>query len=127
MRQSDVLIVGAGPAGTWAAYRLAPAGARVKIFDASHPREKPCGGGLTGRALRIVGGALDVDRLPAVPARSLRFESGPAWSEFPLPASGDAPAATCPARHTCPRTGRFPASSPTAGAPLGVQLRGIGP
>lgn len=92
MRQSDVVIVGAGPAGTWAAYRLARAGARVKIFDASHPREKPCGGGLTGRALRIVGEALDVDRLPAVPATSLRFESGPAWSEFPLPASGVGPA-----------------------------------
>jgi flavin-dependent dehydrogenase len=51
MRQRDVLVVGAGPAGAWAAYLLARAGARVQVVDASHPREKPCGGGLTGRAL----------------------------------------------------------------------------
>ena len=51
---SDVAIVGAGPAGAWAAYALARAGARVAIFDASHPREKPCGGGVTGRALALV-------------------------------------------------------------------------
>lgn len=91
MRQSDVLIVGAGPAGAWAAYRLARAGARVKIFDASHPREKPCGGGLTGRALRIVGDALQPDRLAGVPVTSLRFESGGSFIEFPLPASGLTP------------------------------------
>jgi geranylgeranyl reductase family protein len=51
---SDVLVVGAGPAGAWAAYRLARAGARVTILDPSHPREKPCGGGVTGRALGVV-------------------------------------------------------------------------
>jgi len=51
---SDVLVVGAGPAGAWAAYRLARAGARVTILDPSHPREKPCGGGVTGRAMGVV-------------------------------------------------------------------------
>jgi geranylgeranyl reductase family protein len=91
MRQRDVLVVGAGPAGAWAAYLLARAGARVQVFDASHPREKPCGGGLTGRALRIVRHALPLDRLPAVPVTTLRFESGPAFSEFPLPAFGSTP------------------------------------
>src|SRR5687768_6932952 len=35
----DVAIVGAGPAGSWAAYRLARGGARVALLDASHPRE----------------------------------------------------------------------------------------
>jgi geranylgeranyl reductase family protein len=50
----DVAVVGAGPAGAWTAYRLARAGARVTIFDPSHPREKPCGGGVTGRALALV-------------------------------------------------------------------------
>lgn len=53
-----VAIVGAGPAGAWAAYQLARRGARVTIFDHSHPREKPCGGGVTGRALALVAGAL---------------------------------------------------------------------
>lgn len=50
----DVAVAGAGPAGAWAAFRLARAGARVAILDGSHPREKPCGGGVTGRALELV-------------------------------------------------------------------------
>jgi len=49
----DVLIVGAGPAGSAAAIHLARGGARVLLADrARFPRDKPCGGGLTGRALR---------------------------------------------------------------------------
>lgn len=51
----DVAIVGAGPAGAWAATRLAAAGATVALIDGSHPREKPCGGGVTGRALAVLG------------------------------------------------------------------------
>jgi len=48
----DVLVVGAGPAGSAAATHLARAGARVLLVDrARFPRDKPCGGGLTGRAL----------------------------------------------------------------------------
>ena len=57
-RGVDVAIVGAGPAGAWTAYRLARAGARVALYDASHPREKPCGGGVTGRALALVSAAV---------------------------------------------------------------------
>src|SRR5512145_144310 len=52
---SDVAVIGAGPAGAWCAHQLAAAGARVAILDGSHPREKPCGGGVTGRALALVG------------------------------------------------------------------------
>jgi geranylgeranyl reductase family protein len=49
----DVAIVGAGPAGSTAAYRLASAGASVLLLDkATFPRDKPCGGGVTGRAAR---------------------------------------------------------------------------
>jgi geranylgeranyl reductase family protein len=50
----DVAIIGAGPAGARAAWRLARAGARVALVDGSHPRETPCGGGVTGRALHLV-------------------------------------------------------------------------
>lgn len=50
----DVAIVGGGPAGAFAAYLLARRGAQVRVFDPSHPREKPCGGGVTGRALGLV-------------------------------------------------------------------------
>ncbi len=53
MERFDVLVVGAGPAGSAAAMRLARCGARVLLADrAFFPRDKPCGGGLTGRALR---------------------------------------------------------------------------
>jgi len=49
----DVLVVGAGPAGTATAIHLARGGAKVLLTDrARFPRDKPCGGGLTGRALR---------------------------------------------------------------------------
>jgi geranylgeranyl reductase family protein len=49
----DAVVVGAGPAGSTAAYRLAVAGKRVLLLDkATFPRDKPCGGGLTGRAVR---------------------------------------------------------------------------
>src|SRR5436309_809923 len=46
-------MVGAGPAGSTTAYRLARAHARVLLIDkARFPRDKPCGGGLTMRAVR---------------------------------------------------------------------------
>ncbi|HTM23783.1 MAG TPA: NAD(P)/FAD-dependent oxidoreductase [Vicinamibacterales bacterium] len=53
MPDFDALIIGAGPAGTMAAWTLAKRGARVALVDPSHPREKPCGGGVTGRALEF--------------------------------------------------------------------------
>ena len=48
----DVIVVGAGPAGSVTATRLARGGARVLLLDkARFPRDKPCGGGLTMRAV----------------------------------------------------------------------------
>lgn len=50
---SDVAIIGAGPAGTTAAAVLAAAGREVHVFDrAEFPRDKCCGDGLTTLALR---------------------------------------------------------------------------
>lgn len=47
----DVIVAGAGPAGSTAARHAARAGARVLLLDkAAFPREKPCGGGVTFRA-----------------------------------------------------------------------------
>ena len=49
----DVLIVGAGPAGSFAAERLAKAGVRVALFDGRPEGEpKACGGGVTAKALK---------------------------------------------------------------------------
>jgi geranylgeranyl reductase family protein len=72
----DVAIVGAGPAGARAAYVLARRGARVTMFDGSHPREKPCGGGVTGRALALVADAVDPAVLPRTVIRAARFTQG---------------------------------------------------
>lgn len=53
MSPYDVVVIGAGPAGSLAAHRLAGAGASVLLIDAARfPRDKPCGGGLTARAVR---------------------------------------------------------------------------
>jgi menaquinone-9 beta-reductase len=71
--REDVLIVGAGPAGARAAFVLASRGARVTMIDGSHPREKPCGGGVTGRALALVADAMDAAECPASVIRSARF------------------------------------------------------
>jgi geranylgeranyl reductase family protein len=76
MERFDVAIVGAGPAGCRAAWRMARAGARVAMLDASHPREKPCGGGVTGRALDMVRDAIDCGPIDAVSIRGAAFEHG---------------------------------------------------
>jgi geranylgeranyl reductase family protein len=53
MDRFDVLIVGAGPAGSFAAERLARVGVRVALFDGRPPGEpKACGGGVTSKALK---------------------------------------------------------------------------
>jgi len=48
MKQSeDIVIIGAGPAGAHCAFELAKQGIESTILDGSHPREKPCGGGIS--------------------------------------------------------------------------------
>ena len=78
----DALIVGAGPAGSFAAERLARGGARVALFD-GRPAEdaKACGGGVTSKALKAwpflleAGGRLVSEIEMCSPAgRSVRLE-----------------------------------------------------
>jgi geranylgeranyl reductase family protein len=60
VRAYDVAVIGAGPAGSVAAYRLASAGASTLLVDkAVFPRDKPCGGGVTGRAARLLPFSID--------------------------------------------------------------------
>ena len=71
MSSYDAIVVGAGPAGSVTALRLAREGASVLLLDrAKFPRDKPCGGGLTYRAIR----ELPVDVTPVVEDVVDRFE-----------------------------------------------------
>ncbi len=70
MQRFDALVVGAGPAGSSTAIHLARAGAHVLVADkARFPRDKPCGGGLTGRALKRI----PIDPSPVVERDVDRF------------------------------------------------------
>src|SRR2546429_9576376 len=52
-RTADVVVVGAGPGGSSAAYHLARHGLSVLLLEKTEfPREKVCGDGLTPRAVR---------------------------------------------------------------------------
>jgi geranylgeranyl diphosphate/geranylgeranyl-bacteriochlorophyllide a reductase len=51
LRTRTIAIVGGGPAGALAAHNLARAGRRVVLFDEKLAWEKPCGGGITHKAL----------------------------------------------------------------------------
>ena len=75
----DVLIVGAGPAGTAAASVLARAGRNVVVVDkASFPRDKCCGDGLTTLALRML------ERIGFDPGTVASWQNvGSAWLRSP--------------------------------------------
>jgi flavin-dependent dehydrogenase len=51
MRVKKIAIVGGGPAGAFVASELARAGKEVLLFDEKLAWEKPCGGGVTDKAL----------------------------------------------------------------------------
>ncbi len=76
----DVIIVGGGPAGATAGYRLGAAGAKVLLLDkaASFPRDKPCGGGLSARLLDrfpYVREFLEAGEVPVNPVSRVHLES----------------------------------------------------
>ena len=81
----DVIVVGAGPAGATAARSLARCGLRVQLLErARFPRNKPCGGGITMRALGrfpwLGAGASPhphARRLAPLPGGTVRAERGP--------------------------------------------------
>ncbi|MGH8770925.1 MAG: FAD-dependent monooxygenase, partial [Burkholderiales bacterium] len=57
----DVVIAGAGPAGSHLSCLLARDGWRVALFDRDRfPRDKPCGGGLSRKTVAL----LDCDLAP---------------------------------------------------------------
>jgi geranylgeranyl reductase family protein len=76
----DAIVVGAGPAGSVTAYRLASAGASVLLLDrARFPRDKPCGGGLTLRAVRLLPFSVEPVVEHAVDTMAFRLRYGPSY------------------------------------------------
>jgi geranylgeranyl reductase family protein len=77
----DAIVVGAGPAGSTCAHRLASAGASVLVLDrAQFPRDKPCGGGVTGRAARLLPFSIDPVVEDVVTSVQMRLRFG-GWFE----------------------------------------------
>jgi flavin-dependent dehydrogenase len=75
--QADIVIIGAGPAGSAAAIELARAGRRVVMVERKHfPRDKACGGCLSGKAVTYLRRLLPGQALPGSVAEQLTFQIG---------------------------------------------------
>lgn len=86
-RQADVIVVGAGPAGSAAAYHLGQAGVDVLLLEKSaFPREKVCGDGLTPRAVRqLIRMGVELDDPAWIRNHGLRVVGGGHRLEMPWP------------------------------------------
>jgi geranylgeranyl reductase family protein len=86
-READVIIVGAGPAGSTTAYYLAQAGLDVLLLEkATFPRDKVCGDGLTPRAVKqLIAMGVDIDAPGWIRNKGLRIYGGGVRLELPWP------------------------------------------
>lgn len=90
----DVVVIGAGPAGSFAAMYAAGAGRRVLLVDRNtFPRDKVCGDGLNPRSCFILAEAgIDARRLEAAGAARVRgyrkFRGGAVVEERIVPRAG---------------------------------------
>jgi len=86
--EADVIVVGAGPAGSSTASYLAQSGLDVILLEKTRfPREKVCGDGLTPRAVKaLVGMGIPIDERDGwVPNKGLRIIGGGVRLELPWP------------------------------------------
>ncbi len=92
-RDADVVVVGAGPAGSTVAHHLAQAGVDVLLLEkTTFPREKVCGDGLTPRAVKqLLRMGIDVDGPGWVRNKGLRIIGGGHRLELPWPDLADYP------------------------------------
>ena len=87
MSDHDVVIVGAGPAGSTLAYRLAQEGLNVALLEGKRmPRVKPCGGGIDGLFMKSLPEGIDLEGIIEAQADKtiVRFQ-GKELGEFPMP------------------------------------------
>jgi len=87
-RDADVVVVGAGPAGSAAAYHLARTGLDVALLEkTTFPREKVCGDGLTPRAVKaLVAMGIDTSEQAGwLHNKGLRIIGGGMRLEIPWP------------------------------------------
>ena len=84
---TDVLVIGAGPGGSAAAYHLARHGVDVTVVEkASFPREKVCGDGITPRGVKALWSmGIDTDDPDFERVIGLRVYSREATIEIPWP------------------------------------------
>ena len=84
----DLIVIGAGPAGTAAAIQAARGGARVRVFEKASPgRDKACGDGLTPRAVTALA-RLGIGLDGAHRIDGLRMIAGGTRRELPWPSDG---------------------------------------
>jgi geranylgeranyl reductase family protein len=85
--EADVIVVGAGPAGSATAYHLAQAGLDVLLLEkTTFPREKVCGDGLTPRATKqLIKMGVDLDAPGWIRNKGLRIIGGGVRLELPWP------------------------------------------
>ena len=71
----DVVVVGAGPSGTSAAYRLKRFAYRVLLVDRhTFPRVKSCGGGVSIKTLALIPWSAGAVRMGLKTVRGPRFQ-----------------------------------------------------
>jgi len=90
---ADVIVVGAGPAGSTAATYLARAGVDVLLLEKSvFPRDKVCGDGLTPRGVKqVLALGVDVSGDDWLRNKGLRVVGGGTSLELPWPVLQDYP------------------------------------
>jgi flavin-dependent dehydrogenase len=80
----EISIVGGGPAGSLCGERLATAGFKVTIYDERLAWEKPCGGGLTHKAIEAYPFLLDSSQPKRIVRKAELISSGGHRAQFEM-------------------------------------------